>query len=437
MSNGPSVLSSLGKFLIALGAGLPLLALSAGPYGGGGEAPPPSHGGSAAPGESAGSGPTLSKGLAKPLKAAQEAVAAKNYDAALQKIKEAQGLAGEKSAYDTYVIDVLLLQVYAGRKDEPEVYAILPALAHSQYTNAEQRKAWFKDSARYYFQQKDYTKAIDSANEAVKAGAGDSDVQLLIAKSQYLAGKYKEAAVTMQDIVGKQDKPDEETLKVLWQFDLKANDQAAASKALEKLVAFYPKPEYWQNALASLVNADTRDAHLQLNVYRLMNDVGVLKRGVDYGEMADIALDQGYPGETESVLKKAFAQNVFSEPRDKERYQHLLDGARQRAANDQVSLPASEKEAEAAATGDRLVQVGAAWLSYGQNDKAIAAITRGVAKGGLKRTEEANLLLGIAQLRAHDNAGAQKSFERVAASSNAGYARLGKLWALHAGAHSV
>ena len=42
------------------------------------------------------------------------------------------------------------------------------------------------------------------------------------------------------------------------------------------------------------------------------------------------------PGETQSVLQKAFAKNVFTEQRDKDRYQHLLDGAKQRAASDQA-----------------------------------------------------------------------------------------------------
>jgi hypothetical protein len=259
----------------------------------------------------------------------------------------------------------------------------------------------------------------------------------LIAKAQYQSGKYKDAEQTQAEIVGKQEKPDEESLKLLWQFNDKAGDKGGASKAIEKLVAFYPKPEYWANALASLVNADTKDGHLQLNVYRLMNDVGVLKRGVDYADMAELALDQGYPGETQSVLQKAFSENVFTEQRDKDRYQHLLDGAKQRAATDQAALAATEKDANNAPTGDKLVQVGAAYLSYGQNDKAIAALSKGVAKGSLKYSDEANLLLGIAQLRSHSAADAQKSFEKVSASSNAGYARLGKLWALHAGAHNV
>jgi tetratricopeptide (TPR) repeat protein len=380
--------------------------------------------------------PTVSNKLAKPLKAAQDAMAAKNYDEAMTKIKEAQALP-EKTPYDNWVINTFLLKVYAAKSDMASEVPIIESLAQSQYTTADQKKIYLKSVAQYYYQTKDYNKALETANEAVKAGATDNDVMGLIARSQYLTGKYKDAAATMSDIVGKQEKPDEDSLKLLWQFSDKAGDKAGAAKAVEKLVAYYPKPEYWANALASLANADTKDSHLQLNVYRLMLDVGVLKRGIDYSDMAELSLDQGYPGETQSVLQRAFNENVYTEQRDKDRYQHLLDGAKQRAAADLASLPKQEQDAANAPQGDKLVQVGAAYMSYGQNDKAIANIQKGIAKGSLKYPDEANLLLGIAQLRSHNAGDAQRSFEKVSSSSTPGYARLGKLWALHAGAKSV
>jgi len=381
--------------------------------------------------------PTVSRGLAKSLKAAQDALAAKNFPEAIAKVKEAQATSGEKTAYDNYVMDILLFQAYSQNHDMANAFDVLALAAQSQYATADQRRSWLKNIAFYQFQEKDYAKSLETADQLVKSGSADIEVQNLIAKAQYLSGKYKEAAATMQGIVGKMDKPDEDSLKLLWQFDLKASDTAGASKAVEKLVAYYPKPEYWANALASLANADTKDAHLELNIFRLMNDVGVLKRGSDYADMAELALDQGYPGETQSVLQKAFAENVFTDQREKDRYQHLLDGAKQRAANDQSSLASTEQKAQSAATGDGLVQVGAAYLSYGQTDKAITALNQGIAKGNLKYGDEANLLLGMAQLKQHDSAAAQRSFEKVASSSNEGYARLGKLWALHAGAHTV
>jgi Tetratricopeptide repeat len=377
-------------------------------------------------------GPQVSKSVAKPLKAAQEALQAKKLDEALAHVREAQGAAGDKTAYDSYVMNILLFQIYQQKQDMGDAIPVLQSASQSQYATPEQQKVWLKNIALYYFQQKDYPKALEVADQAVKHGVNDLDTLGLIAKAEYLTGKYKDAATAMQEIVGKQDKPDEESLKLLWQFDLKANDDAGAARAVEKLVTYYPKPEYWANALAPLVRMDIKDAHLQLNVYRLMNDVGVLKLPTDYAEMAEIALDAGYPGETQNVLQQAFAKNVFIEQRDKDRYHHLLEGAKQRSANDQSQLATVEQTAAGAPNGDALVQVGGAYISYGQNDKALAAISKGIAKGGLKSPDEANLLLGIAQLRQKNNAAAQQAFDKVASSSNSGYARLGKLWALRA-----
>jgi hypothetical protein len=374
--------------------------------------------------------PQVSRSVAKQLKAAQEAVAAKHLDEAQAKIKEAQAASGEKTAYDNYVINVILIQIYQAKNDLADLVQPLTAAAQSQYSSADQQKVWYKFIAQYYYQQKDYAKALDNADLASKHGATDNDTMGLIAKAQYQSGKYKEAAQTQQEIVAKMDRPDEDSLKLLWQFDIKANDDAGAAKAVEKLVAYYPKPEYWANALAPLLKLDIKDSHLQLNVYRLKKDVGVLKLPSEYADMAEIALDQGFPGETQSVLQEAFSKNIFTEQRDKDRYQHLLDGAKQRAAADQAQIGKNEP-----ADGAGLVQQGAAYISYGQYDKAVASLTKGIQKGNLKSADEASLLLGIAQLRAHDNADAQRTFDKVATTSNPAYARLGKLWALHAGSH--
>ena len=387
--------------------------------------------------EGAAAGPTVSKPVAKPLKAAQEALVAKNWDSALSNIKTAQGEPGEKTAYDNFVINQMLLFVYVQKQDFASAAPVLEAAAASQYATPDQQKTWLRALMGIYFQQKDYAKTIEFGEQAVKKGVNDTETFTTLADSEGKLGKWKDAATTIQEVLQRQDKPEERLLAFQWNAYVKANDDADAAKVIEKLVTYYPKPDYWLNALAPLLRMDIKDPHLQLDVYRLMSDVGVLKRPADFADMAELALDQGYPGETQSVLQKAFAANAFTEQRDKDRYQHLLDGAKQRAATDQASLAATEKDAANGPTGDRLVQVGAAFLSYGQNDKALAALTKGIAKGSLKYPDGANLLLGIAQLRSHDAADAQKSFDKVAASSNSGYARLGKLWSLHASSHSA
>jgi tetratricopeptide (TPR) repeat protein len=156
----------------------------------------------------------------------------------------------------------------------------------------------------------------------------------------------------------------------------------------------------------------------------------VLKKGGDFTEMAQIALDQGNPGEAQSVLEQALAKNLYTDTHDKERTQRLLDKVRKVANDDRASIARAEKEAASAATGDGYVRIGAAYLGYGEPDKAVGAITTGIAKGKLKFPDEAYLLLGMAYERNKNKAEAVKAFGR--ATSDPKYARLAKLWVLEA-----
>jgi hypothetical protein len=187
--------------------------------------------------------PNVGQSIAKPLQAAQEAIGQKHIDDALTHVKEAQRTSGAKTRYDKYVINVMLIQIYQGKGDTPDLVNTVTRAAQSQYANTDQQKTWYKFIAQYDYKQKDYPKSVDAAEKAMRHGATDSDTMGLLAKAQYLSGKYKDAEQTQADIVGKQEKPDEDSLKLMWLFALKAHDDAAAAKALEKLAGLYPKPE--------------------------------------------------------------------------------------------------------------------------------------------------------------------------------------------------
>lgn len=383
--------------------------------------------------------PTISADLAKPLKAAQDDLKNKKFEDAIAKLNEAKATKGKKTEYDNYVIDEMLAVSYYQSQQLAQAAPLLRESALSQFSTPDQTKQFLMAAMGIYYQAlKNYPECIATGEELIKRGIASTDVYTTIALSQQAQGKNKEAAQTVQQIIDKQAKPDEKLLAFQWNSYLKANDPNDAAKVVEQLVKYYPKPDYWLNALSPLLKMQISDAHLQLDVFRLMNEVGVLTRPGDYSEMAGLALDQGFPGETVEILKKAFANNVFTDPRDVARYQHLLAGAQQKADSDQKSLPQQEQQAKSASTGDPLVSVGAAYMTYGQPDKAVELIQEGIQKGNLKFPDQAQLLLGMAELHAKKNADARKAFAEVAKSNNQGYARLGKLWELHVeGSHTA
>src|SRR5262249_35214520 len=149
----------------------------------------------------------------------------------------------------------------------------------------------------------------------------------------------------------------------------------------------------------------------------------------DYTEMAQIALDQGSPGEAQHILEKGFQKGVFNDQRTKDKNQRLLDAAKKAAATDQAQLSKMEADANSAPTGDKAVSVGLAYLGYGRYDKAVELISKGLSKGGLKSEAEARLLLGIAQLKAGHKDDAAKSFRSV--KGDPALERLANLWSLH------
>ena len=377
--------------------------------------------------------PQVSRAVAKSLKAANDALQAKNYDEVIAKTREAAAIT-PRTAYDDYVIHYMQMPAFAAQSNYTETASAIEAIIDSQYLPANMKPQLLRTLMSIDYQQKDYDKAITYGQRALAAGDLSTDTPLIVAQAFYLTNKYKEALAGMEAIVARDEqagrKPAEKSLNLVWSCALKLKDDAAAARAVEKLILHYPKPDYWRNAMAGVLANKTTDDRLLLMTYRLMAQVGILSRGADFTEMAQIALDQGNPGEAQTILEQAFTKNLYTDAHDKERSQRLLDKVKRSAADDRASLPKAEREASNAASGDGLVQIGAAYLGFGQPDKALASISAGIAKGNLKYADESYMLLGIAYQRNKNTAEAIKAFNR--ANNDAKYARIAKLWALEA-----
>jgi alkanesulfonate monooxygenase SsuD/methylene tetrahydromethanopterin reductase-like flavin-dependent oxidoreductase (luciferase family) len=133
----------------------------------------------------------------------------------------------------------------------------------------------------------------------------------------------------------------------------------------------------------------------------------------------------------EHILERATAlqdQTGYRRPN------HATDGAKrllalatQRASDAPKALQEAEAAAAADKDGNALVRIGLGYSGLGQHDKAATLIQQGIAKGGLKRPEDAKLYLGIAQFRAGQKQRAAQTFRTVGGTD--GTADLGRLWA--------
>src|SRR6185436_14623373 len=130
-----------------------------------------------------------------------------------------------------------------------------------------------------------YPKVIDYANRALKSGR-DPELQVTLGQAYYLTNDNKNALRIMNEVMAKIEQkgqaPKEQTLHLIRAACEKVQDNACVTKVYEKLVVFYPKPEYWQNLLRSIKNSSDTSDKQKINVLRLAVAVDVLKNPDDF-----------------------------------------------------------------------------------------------------------------------------------------------------------
>lgn len=378
--------------------------------------------------------PKISKAVGVPLKKAQEAMAAKQFDVALAEIQKAQAVE-KKQPHEEYQIDEFLGYVLVQQKKYGEAAAVYERMLNSSMAPPEQANDRMKAVAQMYFQVKDYRKAADWAKKWIDANSIDEDMGVLLAQSYYLLDEHKNAADTMTKVVDLLEKsgqtPKENYYQIVLSSYAKMDDKAGIENSLKRIVRYYPKPNYWENLLDSYRRKSNSD-RVTFGFYRLMNEVGVLKDKGDYMEMAQLGIEMGVPGESQQIVQKGMEAGVLKsdDKTEQGRYERLLAAAKKQADADRASLGQQAKEAEKAKQGQADVGMGQAYLSYGQIDEAIAAMERGIKKGGVTDVDEAQISLGIAYLEKGQKDQARQAFKAVKADSK--WADLAQLWSLHA-----
>lgn len=375
---------------------------------------------------------TLSRAVGVPLQAAQKDLKKGDYSGALQELGKADAVS-KKTPYEQHVIHEMEGYAYVRTKQYAKAAKALEPGLTDGFLAPSQIPQRTVALAQLNYQVKNYDKAIQYGTEAIDKGWADAQMPTLVGQAYYLKSDWA-GTVNFEKKLIATDKskgvaPSNESLQLLLSACLKMKNEACENNALEELVVYHPKPEYWQQLLYGMFKTVKSDSNL-LQTYRLASEVNVLKRPEDFTDFAQLAIEAGSPGEAEQIIEKGMKENVFSGARTKGKAQRLLADAKRAAARDQAGLARSAEEAARSSNGNQDYGLGLAYFGYQHYHKAIQALTQALAKGGLKSPPQAQLLLGIAQLKAGDKAAALKSFRAV--KGNPTLQRLATLWSLRA-----
>ncbi len=374
----------------------------------------------------------LTKKFDKPMNEAQKAYDAKDWNTVLSKVAEAEAVPVEKSTFDQFMAHELRAMAYLGTKQNAQALPEFAATFDSPCMDAQVKPSRAKVLMQLSYQGKDYAKAIEYGKRANELRP-DPELGVYIANAYYITNDYENTKIVSAEAVKAMEAsgkvPEENLYRILESACVHLKDNACIAEQIEKLVQHYPKPDYWKDLTNSLLRVSSNDKEI-LNILRLADGADALSEAAQFTEMAQLAMGQGLPGEAQAIIEKGQQKGVFKEQKEKDHAVRILGEAKQAVSLDKSTLEKQDASARAKPTGDSDVKLGAAYLSYGQNDKAIEALTRGIGKGSVKDPDEGNMLLGIAYMRASNAAEATKAFEKV--TKNPTMARIAKLWILTA-----
>jgi hypothetical protein len=384
--------------------------------------------------ESESGGETVRPEVGKLLQAAQHLIEDHKYDKALATLHAIDDISG-RTAYENSVVERMRLTAALGAESPAVAAKAYQAAVSFGSFPAADRLRFIQAIAVSYYRAKDYASAALWGRTYAAAGGGDPEMRTLLAQAYYLGHDFTAAANTLTDQIAAEERGGREVpeaqLQLLASSVENLKDPARHIAVLEKLVFHYPKPDYWTRLIHEVTTGAGFTGHLDLEVARLRLATGALEGADRYMEMAEQALQAGFPGEAKTAMDSGYGAGMLGNGPEASRHQRLRDLVDKTAAQDLKALPAAIEEAERAETGTGLVNSGFDYVGYGQADKGLVAIEQGLARGGLKRPEEARLHLGIAYLAAGAKAKAIATFKTIRLAD--GTAALARLWTIKAG----
>ncbi|MDO9075519.1 MAG: hypothetical protein Q7U73_19920 [Rubrivivax sp.] len=366
--------------------------------------------------------------VGKPLQQAGDYLKAGKAKEALAKVREAERASGITAA-ERQTIDAMKAAAAQRAGDTATAIQALEALAGR--AGGAQLGQYAEQLANAYAQQRNNGKATEWLNKAIAAGNNSGTVRQLQSYLQSASGNYTAiardaaAAVSAAEQAGR--RPDEGDLLRLADAQQRTSNMAGYGNTLEKLLAYYPKKDYWNAYLGRLPRKANFADRFLLDVLQLRLASGTLTKTEDYMELAQLLMQQGLPGEALRVTEQGFKSGVLGTGAEAARHQRLRDLAVKEEAETRAKLEGQATEAAGFKEGDGLVKVGVSYVSLGELDKGVAFIQRGIAKGNLKRPEDAKLRLGLAQLQSPKTKSAGVQTLR-SVKGNDGAAEIARLW---------
>lgn len=268
--------------------------------------------------------------------------------------------------------------------------------------------------AQLYFTIEKWQKAVDLINEWFKTAENPGpEPYILLASGYYSLNKYQQMIQPIEKamaIARERNTP----IKEQWWLLLRVayyelNNLKKVRDILEILVVNWPKKEYWTQLAA--MYGELGQERKQVAAYATAYDQGLLTRSNELVQMAQLFLQAEVPYKAAKVLEKGFEQGLVEKKAENYR---VLSQAWMLAAEDRKAIPALKQAARLSDDGDLDARLAQSYLNLSDYDNCIKSARDALRKGGLRRKDNAQIVLGMCLFEKDRYEEAKRAFRQAA-----------------------
>ena len=341
----------------------------------------------------------------------QTLVEAEQYTDAQVKIDELQGKKKKMSPYEAAQIwNLSGYNYYLQEKYKDAIRSYENVLKQPDLPEALQQST-LKTMAQLQFTIEDYPKALETIKRLMAVVVEPAaDIYMLMGQAHFQMQQYQKALgpiTTAIDMFREQGRvPRENWLLLLRVCYWELKDFPNMLIVLEELIEAYPKDSYILTLAG--VHSELGDTKKQLALTEALYEKGYIDGKTHAVNLANLYLLHGIPVKAAKVLEKEIAaENIKSDVRNL----RLLSQAWYSAREDKKAIPPLILAAEAGDDGELYIRLAQSYLNLEEWAKGAEAAKKGLAIGGLKRTDTANIMYGMALFNQKKYSQARRVFQ--------------------------
>ncbi len=271
-----------------------------------------------------------------------------------------------------------------------------------------------KTISQLYFTIGNYSLALKTLKQLMQIiDAPSADTYILLGQIYYQMDNYSKALVPIKHGIQLYEsqgaKARENWLLLLRAIYHEQKQYKHMVPILKKLILLYPKDTYILT-LASIYS-QLGETKKQLALTEPLYEAGVIINEAVLINLANLYLLHELPYKAAQLLERETKSNRLTANRHVLR---LLAQAWKMAREDEQALAPMERAANLSKDGNLYVQLARSYLNLGRWKKAEKAIKKSLDKGGLNRVGNAQIMLGMAQLRQRKLKMARSHFKKAA-----------------------